>query len=50
MCGSPRQTGRRSSRNASQSVVDSVVTETLGFRPPEPPVERLELIDAWIGA
>lgn len=31
-------------------VVDSVVTEALGFRPPEPPVERLELVDAWIGS
>ena len=30
-------------------VVDSVLTEALGFRPPEPPVEHLDLVDAWIG-
>lgn len=31
-------------------VVDGVVTEALGFRPPEPPLRRLDLVDAWIGA
>ncbi|MCZ4119851.1 hypothetical protein [Streptomyces sp. H39-S7] len=30
-------------------VVDQVVTEALGFRPPEPVAERLDMIDAWIG-
>ncbi|WP_327092214.1 hypothetical protein OIE66_16700 [Nonomuraea sp. NBC_01738] len=31
-------------------VVDSVLAEALGFRPPEPTVERLDMVDAWIGA
>ncbi|MBO3749925.1 hypothetical protein J5X84_27915 [Streptosporangiaceae bacterium NEAU-GS5] len=30
-------------------VVDGILTETLGFRPPEPSMERLDIIDAWIG-
>ncbi|MFF3616764.1 hypothetical protein [Streptomyces sp. NPDC002580] len=30
-------------------VVDQVVTAALGFRPPEPAVEQLEMVDAWIG-
>ncbi|MEU8679350.1 hypothetical protein [Streptomyces sp. NPDC048560] len=31
-------------------VVDRVVTAALGFRPPEPSLQRLEMVDAWIGA
>ncbi|MFD9503380.1 hypothetical protein [Streptomyces sp. NPDC060035] len=31
-------------------VVDRVVTAALGFRPPEPSVQRLEMVDAWLGA
>lgn len=30
-------------------VVDVVLTEELGFRPPEPPMTMLEVIDAWTG-
>lgn len=29
-------------------VVDKVLDETLGFRPPEPPMTELEIIDAWV--
>lgn len=32
-----------------QPVIDGVPTEMLGFRPPRPPADRLELVDAWIG-
>ncbi len=31
-------------------VVDTVLTRELGFRPPEPPMTVLEVVDAWIGA
>jgi hypothetical protein len=31
-------------------VIDEVVTAALGFRPPEPPVEFLEIVDAWTAA
>jgi len=27
-----------------------VLTRELGFRPPEPPMTVLEVVDAWIGA
>ncbi|MEU5415142.1 hypothetical protein [Streptomyces clavifer] len=31
-------------------VVDRVVSAALGFRPPEPSVQRLDVVDVWIGA
>jgi len=30
-------------------VVDRVLATTLGFRPPEPTPQPLEMVDAWIG-
>ncbi|MEW9527663.1 hypothetical protein [Microbispora sp. NPDC049125] len=30
-------------------VVDGVLTEALGFRPPEPPYTLLEVVDVWMG-
>ncbi|ACZ91666.1 hypothetical protein [Streptosporangium roseum] len=30
-------------------VVDRVVTQALGFRPPEPPVTMLDFVDVWTG-
>ncbi|MFL5713893.1 MAG: hypothetical protein ACJ769_04430 [Chloroflexota bacterium] len=29
-------------------VVDRVLTERLGFRPPEPPMSELDVVDAWV--
>ncbi|MGW1991891.1 hypothetical protein [Embleya sp. NPDC001921] len=40
---------RRFAGERLHPVVDRVVTAALGFRPPEPAVEQLEMIDAWIG-
>jgi hypothetical protein len=29
-------------------VVDKVLTEALGFRPPEPPMTVLDVVDVWV--
>ncbi|MFI6601785.1 hypothetical protein ACIBHX_36530 [Nonomuraea sp. NPDC050536] len=33
--------------NRLHPVVDRIVTETLGFRPPEPPHTELTVVDVW---
>ncbi|WP_326821643.1 hypothetical protein [Streptosporangium sp. NBC_01756] len=31
-------------------IIDRVVTQALGFRPPEPPITMLEVVDVWVGS